>query len=282
MENKPVNPLSKHFRRPVIYFKLPSGGKFWPEGSLNLPVTGDIPVYPMTTADEVTLKTPDALMNGVGIVNVIQSCCPNIIDAWHTPSIDVDAILVAIRIASYGQQMPIGSKCPSCGEEHDYDIDLSGILGGINSPDFDTVIEFDGLKIRLRPQEYFIVNRNNMINFEEQRILQTINDSDLDDEVKNARLTESMKKLLDANTQLLVNSTDYIETEDGTQVTDDEFLREFYTNVDSKVNKLIEARLAKIAADGALPQIKLACTNCAHQYEVPLEFDYARFFGQGS
>jgi hypothetical protein len=282
MENKPVNPLSKHFRRPAIYFKLPSGGKFWPENSLNLPVNGELPVYPMTTADEVTLKTPDALLNGAGVVSVIQSCCPNIVDAWHTPSIDVDAILVAIRIASYGQNMAITSKCPNCDEEHDYDVDLSVLLSQVVSPDFDTVIEYDGLKIKLKPQEYFIANRNNIVNFEEQRVLQTINDSELDDDVKNARLTESMKRLLEANNIILVNATEYIETEDGTHVTDQNFLKEYYQNVDSKVNKLIETRLAQIAKDGALPQFTLQCTNCNHTYTVPLEFDYSRFFGQSS
>jgi hypothetical protein len=282
MENKPSNPLSKHFRRPVIYFKLPSGGKFWPEGALNLPVNGEIPVYPMTTADEVTLKTPDALMNGMGVVSVIQSCCPNIVDAWKTPSIDVDAILVAIRIASYGQNMTIGSKCPNCAEEHDYDIELSGILGQVGMPDYSTPVEYDGLKIKLCPQEYFVVNKNNIINFEEQRMLETLNNAELDEEVKAAKLSESMKNLLAANNALMAKSTEYIELEDGTRVTEQTHIKEFYQNVESKVNKLIEERLAQIAKDGALPPIKLQCTNCQHQYDIPLEFDYARFFGQSS
>jgi hypothetical protein len=81
MDTKPINPLSKYFRRPEIYYKLPSNGRYWPENSIELPVNGEIPVFPMTNADEITLKTPDALMNGAGIVSVIQSCCPNIVDA---------------------------------------------------------------------------------------------------------------------------------------------------------------------------------------------------------
>ena len=100
-----ANPLAKHFRQPAIYMKLPSQGRFWPSEALNLPATGAIPVYPMTAKDEIVLRTPDALMNGQGIIDVIQSCCPNIVDAWRMPSIDVDAVLVAIRIASYGNQM---------------------------------------------------------------------------------------------------------------------------------------------------------------------------------
>ena len=56
-----MNPLAKHFRQPAIYLQLPSGGKYWPDGSIDLPLNGQIPVYPMTTRDEISIRTPDAL-----------------------------------------------------------------------------------------------------------------------------------------------------------------------------------------------------------------------------
>ena len=99
------NPLAKHFRQPALYVKLTSNGSFWPDGSLDLPVTGEIPIYPMTTKDEITLRTPDALINGTSVVKVIESCAPNIKDAWKMPTVDVDSTLIAIRIASYGPKM---------------------------------------------------------------------------------------------------------------------------------------------------------------------------------
>ena len=278
MDTKPINPLVKHFRRPSIYFKLPSNGQFWVEDTLDLPVTGEIPVYPMTTADELTLKTPDALMNGSGIVSVIESCCPNIRDAWKMPSIDVDAVLIAIRIASYGQNMAISSVCPHCGEDHDYDVNLAGLIGQLKCPSFDAPVEYDGLKIKLKPQQYFSVNKNNIVTFEEQRILNSLNNDTLDDDVKSARVAQSMQNLLNANIQLLVNSTDYIETEDGQRVREPEFLTEFYKNAESRVTKDIEIRLAEIAKEGALPLIDLGCAACGKEYQTPLEFDYARFF----
>lgn len=278
MEQKPINPLVKHFRRPAIYFKLPSAGKFWQDGTLELPVTGEIPVYPMTTADEITLKTPDALINGTGIVNVIESCCPNIKDAWKMPSVDVDAVLIAIRIASYGQKMAISSTCPHCNEDHDYDVNLTGLISQATCPNFDILVEYDGLKIKLKPQQYFSVNKNNIASFEEQRILNLLNDSALSDEEKTDKVAQSMKNLLNASIQLLVNSTEYIEIEDGQRVREVEFLTEFYKNSESRVTKEIESRLAEIAKEGALPLIDLGCAACGKEYQTPLEFDYARFF----
>ena len=119
------NPLAKHFRQPAIYIKLPSNGKFWPDNTLDLPLTGEIPVMPMTTKDEILLRTPDALMNGSGVVEVMQSCVPNIKNAWVAPSIDIDTIFIAMRIASYGHSMDMETICPKCQEKNLYGIDLT-------------------------------------------------------------------------------------------------------------------------------------------------------------
>ena len=155
MEQKTANPLAKHFRQPAIYMKLPSGGKFWPEGSIDLPINFEIPVYPMTARDEITIRTPDALMNGQGIVDVIKSCCPNIIDPWQMPSVDVDSILLHIRIASYGNNMDFDTNCPKCNEESNFTLNISSLTAQIAMPNYDQVLELDGLKIKIKPQPYF-------------------------------------------------------------------------------------------------------------------------------
>ena len=128
MSNPATNPLFKHFRQPAIYLKLPSGGKFYPPGAINFPPTGEIPVYPLTVKDELTLKTPDALMNGQGMAEIIKSCCPNIIDPWSMPIVDVDAVFIGIRLASYGPGMDITTTCPHCKERNEYTVDLRTVL----------------------------------------------------------------------------------------------------------------------------------------------------------
>ena len=92
------NPLASFMRQPKIYIRLPSQGEFWPAGSLAASETGEYPVYSMTAKDELTMKTPDALLNGQATVDMIKSCVPSIVNPWHMPSIDLDAVLVAIRI----------------------------------------------------------------------------------------------------------------------------------------------------------------------------------------
>jgi hypothetical protein len=67
----------------------------------------------MTAIDEITYRTPDALFSGQAVVNVIHSCVPSIKNAWHAPVADLNSILVAIRIASYGHELEIETTTPS-------------------------------------------------------------------------------------------------------------------------------------------------------------------------
>ena len=279
MENISANPLAKHFRQPAIYMKLPSGGRFWKEGSLNLPATGDIPVYPMTARDEITIRTPDALMNGQGVVDVIQSCCPNIIDAWKMPSIDVDAVLLNIRIASYGGNMDFDTKCPACQNESSFSLDMGKVVQQISMPNYDDPLVFDGFKIKLKPQPYFEVNRVNQISFTEQQILRSVNDNNIPDEEKKAITEKYLNKLIDLNIEVSLNSTSSITLDDGTVVTNIMHIKEFYANAEYRILKDIEKRLKEINDQVALDPVDVVCSACANEYKIPLTFDYANFFG---
>lgn len=281
MDSKPANPLAKHFRQPAIYLKLPSGGQYWPEGSINLPVNGEIAIYPMTTRDEITLRTPDALMNGAGVVSVIQSCCPEIVDAWRMPSIDVDAVIIAIRIASYGPAMTFTSRCPECNEVHDYALQLQNVLENIRMPDYNSTLTVENLKIKFTPQPYFDFNEVNQATFEEQKLLQSIEATDMDPDMRSAQINAQLSKILMHGVNRLASSIQYIETEDGTQVTDKAFMREFFENTNSAVIKQIQERLAEINEQGAIKPLHVNCEACTKPFDIQVTFDYASFFDKG-
>jgi hypothetical protein len=276
-----VNPLAKYFRQPAIYIKLPSGGKYWPEGSLELPITGEIPVYPMTARDEITLRTPDALLNGAGVTEVMQSCCPNIVNAWHMPSIDVDAVLIAIRIASYGENMEIDANCPHCKEENNYSLNLQPLLSTIAMPDYDSPVSVAGLSVKLKPQEFFSINRKNSAAFEEQRLIDAINNESITEEEKIARVNTSMNRLLDLSIDTVSNSTESIVV-DGTTVTDPAFIKEFYNNADGTVIRTIQKRIAEISDSVAIKPQDTNCKSCEKEFSIPIEFEYSNFFATGS
>jgi hypothetical protein len=282
MDTKPINPLFAHFRQPAIYFKLPSHGHFW-ESGLDLPANGEIPVYPMTARDEITLRTPDALLNGQGVVDVIQSCCPNITDAWQMPSIDVDSTLIAIRIASYGNEMSLDSTCPHCQEENRFDADLGKILGGITTPDYSQKLNYADLNIKLHPQRYFSANATNQISYEEQRVLMALGNPDLDEETRVGEYKKHMQRLIELNTKILSDSTEYIEIEESnTIVTDKKHIFEFYQNCSGDICKAVRDQLEVLNKQASIPPLEATCQSCTKEYTMPLVFDYASFFATGS
>lgn len=280
-QEKPANPLQKYFRQPAIYIKLPSNGQYWEAGSLNLPVTGEIPIYPLTTRDEITLRTPDALMNGAGVVDAIQSCCPNILNAWAMPSIDVDTVLIAIRIASYGHDMEFDVNCPHCRSENTFTQDLRDILAAVAVPDYNKTLSTENLIIKLKPAAYFSTNLNNQVNFEEQKLLKAIEQTELPDQERNDIIQRSMKRLIDIGLDNLTMVTEYIATEEGDVVTEPEYIREFYHNVSSDTVNKINAQLAEFTKENSLPPLNATCTSCTKEFEVPIEFNYSSFFGNG-
>ena len=191
MENtvlqKKTNPLTGHMRQPKIYIKLPSGGKYWPDGSLNISVNGEYPVYSMTAKDELMLKTPDALLNGQGVIDVIQSCMPNVINAWATPNMDIDVILIALRIASYGHLLPITvtHELLENGQQ-EFEVDMRTLLDDLQTNiTWDERIEVrPNLVLYIKPFDYKTVNASNISEFETQRIINVVGDANMSEEDK--------------------------------------------------------------------------------------------------
>ena len=274
------NPLSKHFRQPSIYFKPPSGGKYWKDGSLSLSATGEVGVMPMTTRDEITLKTPDALLNGQGVVSVIHSCCPEIHNAWDMPATDVDATLIAVRIASYGNQMDFSAKCPHCEQENDYAIDLGNTLSSINPGDYSQPVTVNGLSVKVKPQSYADLNRSNMIAFEEQQILRSISEMDGDPQGAQQRFDQHLQKVIELNVGLLASSTESITTEDGTVVTNPEHIAEFFNNAENKIIKQVQQHIVELNKQGGIKPVEVNCNNeeCGKEFPITITFDYANFF----
>lgn len=277
MANPATNPLFKHFRQPAIYLRLPGQGRFWPEGALDVPATGEIPVYPMTVKDEITIKTPDALMNGVGVADVIQSCCPNIKDAWKTPSCDLDAVLIAIRLASYGNDMDIETNCPHCKAENSNVVDLRMLLDNLRTPDYKPV-GLEGLTFNFKPQAFETLNTANMILFEQRKLLDTITNSDLPDDEKAKQFNLVFPRLTDMNIMSLVNCIESIVTEDDQTVNEVKHIKEFIENCDRNVYSEIKTQIEKLLKDNKLAPLEITCSECTKTYKSELNFDNSNFF----
>ncbi len=284
MQEQTQPSLSAYFRKEELKISLPSKGTFYPPGTLELDSNGEVGVYPMTALDEMTLKTPDGLLSGEATYKVIKSCVPAIKDPWQMPAIDVDAILIGIRIASYGEKMRVTSIVPKTKTKQDHEINLVQLLESRKIAPIDTRVALDnGLNVAVKPTNYREMQNIRKETFEKQRLTRTINDSDMDPEAKEKEFNKIFATLTMLNVQTLTDNIDAISSPDGT-FNDLATKHDFVNNVELKHVNMIRKRIDEINAIGSLPKYTVESPEedikkgAPKTYEVPVMLDNSDFF----
>ena len=274
MEN---NPLRQYFRRPAVYIKLPSGGTLYDESIVEMPESGELPVYPMTAIDEITARTPDALFNGTAVAELIKSCVPAIKDPWAINSVDLDSILIAIKAASGGENLELDSTCPACQETATYQINLIAILSTLKPGDYGTPLEIGDLKVKFKPLSYRQMNEGAMGQFEVQRLFMNLENIENIDE-RNAASHQALEKITFLTMELIASTIEYISTP-GAQVTEKEFILDFLQHCDRNVYTEIRDHNAMLRLETEIKPLQIECNNCQNNYEQPFTLNPADFFG---
>lgn len=278
-----VNPLKKYYRQPKQFVKLPSDYKFYPEGSIEVPESGEVAVYPMTAKDELLLKTPDALLNGEATVSVIQSCIPAIKNAWVMPSIDCDAALMTIRMATYGNNMIVPIKVPGTSIEKDLVLDLQESLNSILSSKYKDTFFYQNMEVKTKPLTYKEFTESAIQTFEQQRIQKIVDDTEMNDEEKIAQFQKTFQKLTNLSISMVANTVASI-TVDGQTVTDVTQIKDFIDNAGKDFFNSIMEHLEKNREAFQLNPQKITSSEeevkagAPAEYTIPVAFDSANFF----
>ena len=287
MENQSV--LSKYKRQPKIYLKLPSGGKWYASNPMEKSGSGELPIYSMTARDELMIKTPDALMSGEATVEVIKSCCPLIDDPWTMPAIDLDAILIAIRIATYGEKMELEVPIRYYEnkevkfESERTEIDLRQLLDNMQGKTWNDTFSIGDLTFRLRPLTYKESTGFFMSTFENQRLAQILQNDKIDDAEKLKAFKEGFKKLSQMTLDMIVTHIVEIQTPDGSE-SDKNAIREFFNNTDKDTFSSVQKHLETIKKQWETPATKFQVPaeyvekGAQEIIEVPMVFDNSNFF----
>jgi len=284
MENS--NPLQKYYRQPAIYIKLPSGGRYYPKDVFTPTETGDIPILPMTVKDELAFKTPDAMINGQATVDVIKSCVPNLLDPWKMVNYDTDAVLLAIRIATYGETMDISFRVPGTDEEQSHSLNLPALLEDLGKANIeDQTTTSKGFKIEIQPLDYRTLTKIQIARFEQQKMYGTIDSSAMTEEQKQTAFAKSFETLNIVNFSLLVDSIKSITTPEGNTVIDRAQIIEFCNKADTKTITEIQEKLSDLRLQAQIPPLKIKTTEdqikkgAPASFEVPVTYDNSNFFG---
>ncbi len=122
------NPLKSFFRQPKFSLCLPSKGKYMPATAIQFNETHQLDVYAMTASDDMLFKAGDSSISGEPTYKLIRSCIPSILDPQYISSIDIDAIMLSIRLASYGKDFTVAVDVPNTKVTQLVSIDLYDLL----------------------------------------------------------------------------------------------------------------------------------------------------------
>lgn len=269
------NPLQKYFRQPKIFIKLPSKGLYYEPGVL----AGDynnVPIFAMTGMDEIIYKTPDALYSGEATAKIVESCCPYISDGKKVPSTDIDALIVAIRIATFGENITIEKSCPQCSTENTYDVSLNVILDHYADLTFSNQIEIaPELVITIRPLKYFEMNHYSIENFKMQKMLAQLDGKPEEEQQKY--LDEIYKDLADLQLDLLLTSIETVNAS-GQIISDKQVINEWLENSERDIFTKIKDQLEKNRDLWAVPQQPVMCASCSTPDKLTVILDQSNFF----
>lgn len=269
------NPLQQFYRQPKVYVPLPSKGIYNKLGS----ISGDpthMSVYSMTGMDEILMKTPDSLLSGESTAKLFESCCPGIKDGWEVTTLDTDLLLTAIRIATFGNELEVTQTCNRCGQENEYDINLSSVIDHFARCEFNNTLEANGLIIKMQPLTYRQSTEMALRNFKLQQQMAAANTES--DEHKKL-VAQLFKDLGILQNDIYAASIESIDT--GTVVvTEQQFIHEWVENCDREMLNFIRVHVNKNKELWKIPDVNVICSNpdCNHQTKLSVDLDQSNFF----
>lgn len=277
--NTAASPLAKYNRQPKLYISLPSGGNWYSKN--NLTKADEIEVYSMTASDEIALKTPDGLITGNAVVNVIKNCIPAIKDPWMIPMVDFDYILASIRLASYGESIVTSGSCPKCQHIDQFEIQVQSILDHVMNANFQVDVPVNDFTVRIRPLYYKETSDINKVSTTVQRAI-TQQIPNIKDEDEKQEHIESLYAMINESTlNATISGITEIITPDGESETNHITIREFVSNTDPVFYNKIQDAYKNNTKNMEVPLSSVVCSECENEYSVSASLDQSNFFDKG-
>ena len=275
--------LSKYYRSPKLYVRIPSQGAFNPD--MEQSMSGELAIMAMTGRDETMIKNPDALLNGEAVTSVIKSCVPGIKEPAELPITDIDTLLIAIKIATNGDEHEITAQCPKCKTMNQGSVNLRNILPTAKMLESEYPIKLDtGVTVYIKPYNYAMQTEAALAAFDETKTLQNLQkDKEINSE-SMAIYNKSFRRMADMSVSLLGRSIIKVVTPDGDEVTDPNEIFAFIQNIDSKAAKQIDDLLGKINSLDIEKKMEMQCEkeSCKNVWTTEVEFNASDFFADGS
>ncbi len=265
-------------RQETVFVKLPSKGNFYKDAP-QLTDDGEIGVRSMTSADEIALRVPDALFNGEATYRVLQSCCPRIKNPKEMPYNDVDVVLMAIRRATYGNELTVPVQCrdEECKHKQDYIKEIDPVLAQVPQLEDQYTVTIGNLTIYLKPIDLQSTTELQIQAVEQLKINENLSEFKGSPEQITA-FQESVKVVAESNSRIISRCVYIVEMPDKQRVEEPEHIQEWINNIDVNTYNIIMKKLLEIQSKVVKVFIEGKCIKCEKEFKQPIVLDQAHFF----
>ena len=279
-----MNPLSKYFRKPSVYISLPTGGDWYAPGGIVFDNGQELGVMPMTAKDEMMMNTPDALINSQSTIDIIKSCVPGIKDPWSMPTLDLDTVLIGIRIASYGESMDINIQVPEVNKQMTYTVDLRQLMDQIDRNKFDPFVQIDNqLTVKVKPMTYRQLTNLQLKTYEQQRLVTQVSDAKLSSAERQKTFNDIFTSMTNITLDNMKEAIVEINAE-GETIVDRSYINEFVDNMQSDMANKIKEHMDKQVGLGKIKPITVSVPEemvkegAPKTVTSPISLDNSNFF----
>jgi hypothetical protein len=271
----------------------------------------DLQVYSVGVMAELNYRDPWMLVSGKALPNLLKQICPDVLDPTKLCDVDIEAILLASRIASYGTDMVVRHTCQmetekgqgkgkkkikeKCGFMNEIKIDLQKFImryapfdeeGSTVSMDmFSMELPALGQKIDLMPMPYdrsLKVIKNSLV---AEQGFDSLGDLTLTQFITTPEKIDQYASLFDmtsdATVEAIVSSIVCVYKRSGEAVFDKEEIRQWVLGIPLDNSTMVRERIKEISELlQDIPKVDYTCSQCKQKGSMYLHMDPQRLFTQ--
>lgn len=314
--NPLIQDLIENEAFPSVGVALPTGGRWYADDVLADGADPmDLSVGVLGILAEQNYRDPWLLLSGEAIPRMFKSVCPSIVKANELCDLDLEVILLASRLVSYGPKLelihvcdnpvdkevsdpktPVGEDHPvvklPCGQENNIEIDINEHIlryGVIEDSVIDDMFVHElsilPQKVHLRPMPYHRTIEQMKEGVAQEKQMNSLSEVKIEDLIIDADAIGRYTRVIDMASSSAVDNIAAcihgIEQTDGQIVNGQEFIREWLLALPTAEAEGITDKINAITKwTLSFSEITYNCGACGHENKFRLELDANRLFGQ--
>lgn len=310
MSNPLLDDLVGNQPYPEIEMQLPTLGNFYfPEDKIFAEGfdPSKVKVRPLTITNELAIKDPLMVMGRQSTLMLVKALVPQILKPERMTEIDIIAIILAGRIATYGPKYMVEHICQNpaetdgkltCeaareGKQHQLRIDMYEHILRYNpyqewEKTFTLEIPEVNQRAVIRPPSYTTFLNRLRIDLEQNQIMNQYKDMEVTQFLTDEATIETYKGVLEKSTKLgveqIVDAIFYVESiKSDRKVGERALIAEWIGRLPVQIVEKIIERISKLREDIIQRSVyTYKCDSCGHENKVMVELDVERLFSSGS